>query len=137
TLATTTDGKLREPVLYITRLLRAYGMKSLGNGLPWYSQAMKEDVFDAPSVFNFYPPSYKPQGSTLYGPEFKILNSPSLVARMNFAYAFTNHGLPGKSQPDFTALVTAASDSNTLIASLDTTLLHGTMPSSLKSTLAS
>jgi uncharacterized protein (DUF1800 family) len=130
------DGKLREPVLYMTRLLRAYSAKTSGAGLQWYSAAMRQDVFDSPSVFNFYPPSYKPQGYTLFGPEFKLVNAPSLASRLNFAYDFTNNGLPGKVQVNFGPLLAAAADDNSLIANLDATLLHGTMPASLKSAIA-
>jgi len=130
------DGKLREPALYMTRLLRAFPAKYTGTGLPYYSQSMKQDVYDAPSVFNFYPPSYRPQGYSLLGPEFKILDSPALASRLNFAWDFTNGGLPGRAQPNFNALVTAAADNATLIATLDRNLLHGTMPDGLKSTIA-
>jgi uncharacterized protein (DUF1800 family) len=130
------DGKLREPVLYMTRLLRAYSAKSNGAGLQWYSASMRQDVFDSPSVFNFYPPSYKPQGSTLLGPEFKLVNAPSLASRLNFAYDFTNGGLPGKVQFNFGPLLAVAADDNALIGNLDATLLHGTMPASLKSAIA-
>jgi uncharacterized protein (DUF1800 family) len=133
--AAASDGKLREPVLYMTRLLRAYASKSVGTDLQWYADAMREGVFDSPSVFNFYPPSYKPQGYALLGPEFKLVNSPSLAARLNFAYDFTNGGLPARTVPNFTPLLAAASDTNALIANLDATLLHGTMPASLKSTI--
>lgn len=128
------DGKLREPVLYMTRLLRAFPMKSTGAGLPRYAEEMRQDVFASPSVFNFYPPSYKPQGYTIYGPEFKILNSPSLAGRLNFAYDFANGGLPGKAQPDLRTLAAAASD-DALISLLDAKLLHGTMPASLRTSI--
>jgi uncharacterized protein (DUF1800 family) len=134
--AAASDGKLREPALYMSRLLRAFPSKYTGQGLPYYSQSMKQDVYDAPSVFNFYPPSYKPQGYTLLGPEFKILDSPALASRLNFAWDFTNGGLPGRTQPNFKALVAAAADNATLIATLDRNLLHGTMPDGLKSTIA-
>jgi uncharacterized protein (DUF1800 family) len=134
--AAATEGKLREPVLYMTRLLRAFPAKYSGQGLPYYSQSMKQDVYAAPSVFNFYPPSYKPQGYSLLGPEFKILDSPALASRLNFAWDFTSGALPGKTQPVFTGLVTAAADNTTLIAALDRNLLHGTMPDGLKSNIA-
>jgi uncharacterized protein (DUF1800 family) len=130
------DGKLREPVLYMTRLLRAFPAKYTGQGQPYYAQSMKQDVYDAPSVFNFYPPSYKPQGYALFGPEFKILDSPALASRLDFAWDFTNGGLPGRVQPSFAGLITAAADNSTLIATLDRSLLHGTMPDGLKSNIA-
>jgi uncharacterized protein (DUF1800 family) len=128
-----TDGKLREPVLYMTRLLRAFNARSDGAGLPMYSQAMRQDLFNAPSVFNFYPPSYKPQGYALAGPEFKILNAPTLSARLTFLFDLTNQGLPSTTAPDFAELIAAAGDSNALIAQLDARLMHGTASATLKS----
>ena len=133
TLATTaTDGKLREPVLYMTRLLRAFNARSEGTGMQNYSQPMRQDVFNATSVFNFYPPSYKPQGYTLAGPEFKIANAPTISARLNFLFDLTNQGLPATTQPDFSDLIAAAGDNTVLINFLDARLMHGTAPASLK-----
>jgi len=134
--ASTADGKLREPVVYMTRLLRAFTARGSGAGLQWYAQAMRQDPFDSPSVFNFYPPSYKPQGYALFGPEFKLVNSPSLAARLNFAYDLANGGLPGKPVLNFTALISAAGNDTDLISALDAALLHGTMPANLKSAIA-
>ena len=130
--ATATDGKLREPVLYMTRLLRAFGSRSDGRDLPQYAQQMRQDIFNSPSVFNYFPPTYKPQGLTIYGPEFKIANAPTLAARLSFLYDFTSQNLPPSTQPDFSDLVAVAGDNTSLIALLDTRLMHGTTPDSLK-----
>lgn len=131
-----TDGKLREPVIYMTRLLRAFNAQSDGVGLQSYSQPMRQDVFNAPSVFNFYPPSYKPRGMALAGPEFKIVNAPTISARLNFLFDLTNQGLPLATKPDFGELLAAAGDDNTLIALLDLRLIHGTAPAALKTAVA-
>ncbi|MCU6434102.1 DUF1800 domain-containing protein [Undibacterium sp. Jales W-56] len=133
--AVSTDGKLREPVLYMTRLLRAFNTRSDGIGIQNYSQLMRQDVFNAPSVFNFYPPSYKPQGYAIGGPEFKIVNAPTISARLNFLFDLTNRGLPTTTQPDFSDLIAVANDSNALINLLDTRLMHGTAPRSLKASV--
>lgn len=130
------DGKLREPVLYMTRLLRAFKGRSDGVDLDNYSQGMRQDVFNAPSVFNFYPPSYKPQGYTLLGPEFKIVNSPTVTTRLNFAYDLTNQQLPTGTHIDVSDLVAIAGDSNALIAKLDAILMYGTTPASVKAAVS-
>lgn len=131
-VATASDGKLREPVLYVTRLLRAFKTASDGVDINYYSQSMRQDVFNAPSVFNFYPPSYKPQGYTLAGPEFKILDAPAISARMSFLFDLTNQGLPANTKPDFSGLIAAANDVNGLVAYLDARLMHGATPASLR-----
>ena len=64
-------GKLREPVLFITNLLRAFNATSDGvldalqvEGSAIGSGAMNQEVFKAPSVFNFYPPTARVPGET-------------------------------------------------------------------------
>ncbi|MDP9107529.1 MAG: DUF1800 family protein, partial [Pseudomonadota bacterium] len=130
------DGKLREPVLFMTRLMRAFSAKTDGSALTSYAQQMRQDVFNAPSVFNFYPPSYKPQGTNVFGPEFKIANTPTLSARLNFVYDLTSQNLSG-STLDFSTITAAAADNAKLIALLDAQLLHGTAPDSLKQAVSS
>ncbi|HJU63992.1 MAG TPA: DUF1800 family protein, partial [Candidatus Binatia bacterium] len=57
-------GKLREPVQFITNLLRAFNATGDGvlnslnvSGSAIGSADMGQDVFNAPSVFSFYPPT--------------------------------------------------------------------------------
>lgn len=130
------DGKLREPVLYMTRLLRAFKTKTNGAGLAGYAQSMRQDVLNAPSVFNFYPPSYKPRGSTLLGPEFKILNSATLLPRLQFASDLSTGTLPTGTSTDLSDVVAVATDANTLVTLLDQRLMHGTASAALKSSVA-
>lgn len=78
-------GHLREPVLFMTSVLRAFNGTSDGDYLT--SQAansMEQNPFNAPSVFNFYPPNYNIPGTTLLGPEFGIENAATAFARSNF-----------------------------------------------------
>jgi hypothetical protein len=133
--AAAADGKLREPVVFMTRLLRAFGSRSDGRDLPQYAQQMRQDIFNSPSVFNYFPPSYKPQGLAIGGPEFKIANAPTMAARLGFLYDFTSQGLPASTQPDFSELVAAAGDTAGLIGFLDKRLMHGTTPDSLKNAI--
>lgn len=126
------DGKLREPVIAMTRLLRAFKVRSDGVGLNDYSAAMRQDVFNAPSVFNFYPPSYRPHGSSLLGPEFKLINSPTVAVRLNFAFDLSNQQLPAGTVPDYSDLYAAAADANALVSLLDARLTGGNASNSLK-----
>jgi uncharacterized protein (DUF1800 family) len=59
-------GKLREPAQFITNILRAFNAKSDGvlnslnvGGSAIGSADMNEDLFNAPSVFNFFPPTVR------------------------------------------------------------------------------
>jgi len=53
------------------------------NYFGWDLVNMSQDIYNAPSVFNFYAPSYVPPGSTLLGPEFQIFTPDSAVYRAN------------------------------------------------------
>jgi uncharacterized protein (DUF1800 family) len=80
-----THGKLREPVLLFTGVLRALNGRSDGEALGRYwGEILRQHVFRAPSVFNFYPPDYPVPGSTLVGPSFGIHNANSALERLNF-----------------------------------------------------
>ena len=51
-------GKLREPVLYVTGIARAVNATSDGVYLAQQSAAQGQNLFNPPSVFNYYPPTY-------------------------------------------------------------------------------
>jgi hypothetical protein len=86
TLAPTASaGRLREPVLMFTGVLRALNGKTDGDALNgWWGASLRQQVFRAPSVFNFYPPDYPVAGTTLVGPSFGIHSAHSAVERLNF-----------------------------------------------------
>ncbi len=78
-------GKLREPVLMMTGVLRALNGRSDGDALGWWwGEALRQHVFRPPSVFNFYPPDYPVAGTALVGPAFGIHNANSALERLNF-----------------------------------------------------
>jgi uncharacterized protein (DUF1800 family) len=82
---TATDyGKLREPVLLLTGVMRALNGTSDGVYLLGQSSAMGQNVFQPPSVFNFYPPNYPAPGTTLDGPPFKVMLTGTILNRSNF-----------------------------------------------------
>jgi uncharacterized protein (DUF1800 family) len=74
-------GHLKEPVLFITNLLRAMNGVSDGNGLADRASDMKQPPFFPPSVFNFYHPDHVIERTTLLGPEFEIFNTSTAISR--------------------------------------------------------
>ena len=78
------DGHLKEPVLLMMNLLRATNATSDGANLNNYASDMKEEPFESPTVFNFYPPDNGIPATTLLGPEFRIFNSTTAISRINF-----------------------------------------------------
>src|SRR5256714_2319333 len=70
-------GHLREPVLFMTNLLRWFNATSDGvlvssspNSL---SNPLGQDVFNPPTVFSYFPADYGLPGTSLIAPEFGIL----------------------------------------------------------------
>ncbi len=88
TTANGTDGKLREPILYIAGILRAFGATSDGLGPVNFASNMSEPPMESPSVFNFFPPDYRIPGTNLVGPEFALQTTATALVRANFVNSF-------------------------------------------------
>jgi uncharacterized protein (DUF1800 family) len=138
-----TDGHLQEPALFIAGMFRAFGgTMSNQNDFGWDLVNMSQDIYNPPSVFNYYAPTFVPPGGTLLGPEFQIFTPDAAVYRANmvanlfFSYSnpVLNYG-PGTSI-DLTPYIGLASNPATLTAALDLTLTHGTMPAMMKQAIA-
>jgi hypothetical protein len=133
------DGHLQEPALFIAGMVRAFGgVMSNQNYFGWDLVNMSQDLYNAPSVFNYYSPTFVPPGSTLLGPEFQIYTPDASVYRANMVagmfFSYSNPVLsygPGTTI-DITPYVALASNPATLVAALDLTLTHGTMPAAMK-----
>lgn len=85
-------GKLREPALFMTGFLRALGGKSDGVLLRAQSAALGQDIFTAPSVFNYYSPLQRIGDGELYGPEFGLYDGASALERIDFVYQLVYAG---------------------------------------------
>ncbi|MFO1413469.1 MAG: DUF1800 family protein [Burkholderiales bacterium] len=136
-------GKLREPVLFLTGAARAVGAQTDGVYFGPAASALGQNLFNSPSVFNYYPPDYMVPGTALTGPEFALQNASTFINRANAAntLAFgtiapltTYPGATG-TQPDWTALQAVAGDANALADRLDALLLHGAMPAAMRVSL--
>jgi len=79
------EGHLMEPALAIVRLLRETGAAVAAvNNLPNVSASLSQDIFDPPTVFNFYAPQYDLPGKpAVNAPEFQILSTANSVTRAN------------------------------------------------------
>jgi uncharacterized protein (DUF1800 family) len=136
-------GHLREPVLFITGVLRALDGASDGVYLSGQASNMGQNVFYAPSVFNYYPPNYNIPGTTLLGPEFGIQNAATSFARSNF----TNNIVFGNAiGPDPTvtgsigtsvdfANLQAITDPVQMIAQINTLMFAGNMSAALQNAI--
>ena len=140
-------GKQREPWVRMATLLRAFKAKSPSGRLPIHNLqhklfALGQNMFRAPSVFNFFMPDYRYPGAVaqagLYAPEFQISNEQTVIARANFFRELIYQGY-GKDADqvtlDFSELMPLASQPTQLIDRLDALLLSGGMSSSWRASL--
>ena len=135
-----TDGHLQEPALMIPAVVRAFaGQMTTANYYPSTLASMGQDLFNAPSVFNYYSPGFVVGGTGgLSGPEFQIDNPNAAVLRENFAANLTNSysnsmlsNGPGTTV-DLTPFLPLTSNPTTLVNAVDLTLTQGVMPPGLK-----
>ena len=132
-------GKLNEPFLRVTGLLRAFNYKVPTTLLPFdFTTAVTENTFgqyplSAPSVFNFYLPDYEPQGviSTygLVGPEFQILNAVYGITTPNVIYNLITT-TAGSFSLDLTSQ--AALTTEAMVDNIDLLLTHGMLSSATR-----
>ncbi len=135
-----TDGHLTEPALFIPAVYRAFGgVMGPQNYFPFDMQNLNQDIYNAPSVFNYFSPFFHAPGTALYGPEFQIDTPNNAVYRANLVWNMIANSWnqpvqsygPG-TQIDFSPFVPLAANPATLTDALDLTLTHGTMPAALK-----
>ncbi|MCW5661293.1 MAG: DUF1800 domain-containing protein [Burkholderiaceae bacterium] len=148
-----TAGKVREPVLRLSALLRAFNYRSdtgeyrIGN-TDNPATSLGQTPMRAPSVFNFYRPGFVPPGSSaaaqgLAVPEMQIVHETSAAGYVNVMRDAIGSGVgattnaSGSSrrdlQPDFTAEIALADQPGELIDRIGGKLLYGAMPADLKS----
>ncbi len=139
-----TDGHLQEPVLFLAGFLRALNAQvNDQNYFSWDLYNMSQDLFNPPSVFNYYSPRYGVPGAGITGGEFQIytpatsLYRDNLVSGLfgNYQGSIQTNG-PGTAI-DLTPYVTLAATPSQLVDALDIALTHGDMPSQMKQILVS
>ncbi len=159
-----TYGKLREPFQYLTNFLRTFNVRASSASAPaacqnrsdgvydWLMREMGQDVWNPPTVFNYFSPDYVVPGTDNLGPEFALANTGTAFARNNniFYFTFGNIGFtpattaePYPYVPCGTAIdlteptqwATADPSGNALIEGLNAKMMHGSMSVAMKTKL--
>lgn len=134
------DGHLQEPAIFIPAFVRAFnGQMTTGNYYSSTLTSLGQDIYNSPSVFNYFSPGYTVAGTGgLKGPEFQINNANSILVRENLIALFFNQysnpvasNGPGTTV-DLTPFLPLAATPSTLLDALDLTLTHGTMPQAMR-----
>jgi uncharacterized protein (DUF1800 family) len=131
TTTVASDGKLREPVVMEVAVARAFGATTDGTGFEYQSSLLSQDIFNSPSVFNFYPPMSLIPQTTLNGPEFAIFNTNTSLARVNFINSIVYGQISGATKLNFSSVMNAGTPDQ-MVALLDAQLLHSTMSDSMR-----
>lgn len=149
-LARAANGHLREPVLWLTDVMRALnftnndavaGNDIVGNAsfaaLGNYTSTLSQKPYASASVFNFFPPNYYIPGSSTSAPEFGIENTASAVARLSLANTLVYNRISGFNV-DLSATSTLgklASNPGNLVDTLGQMFMHAQMPSDMRSAI--
>jgi uncharacterized protein (DUF1800 family) len=159
-------GKLREPLLRLTHIWRAFNASSnaghLGDEqflLYGYSE-FAQGALQSPSVFNFFRPDYRRAGAItdagLVAPEFQIANEKTVVLTENRlqlqTYQYKDSAGVVRAGPDYdlsgflgnssvllntTSWEPFAATASELVNKLNLILMAGRMPDPMKATLTS
>jgi uncharacterized protein (DUF1800 family) len=129
------DGHLKEPILFMLNLMRAMRTTSDGINLNYYASDMKQEPFESTTVFNFYPPDYVIPNTNLLGPEFKIFNNTTTIARMNFVNDLVYGSIASNTKTDISPYVGIAGNPAELVDTLAGFMLHGQMSDGMRTTI--
>ena len=143
-------GHLREPVLWLTNMIRGLGFtnndvvagndvvanasyNTLGN----FTSTLSQKPYASGSVFNFFPPGYVIPGTTTNAPEFSLENTATAVLRLSLANTVVFNRITG-----FAVNLSATSSWGTLAAkpadlvdALAMLFMHGQMSSQMRTTI--
>ena len=143
-------GHLREPLLYMTNIMRGLGFTFVGagagTGVEYYytpgnfTSSLSEKPYTSGAVFNFFPPNYVISGTTTNAPEFGIENTASAILRLTLADNLVYNritdfsvDLSATSALGLMASATgnATTDSTNLVTALNNIFMHGQMPAAM------
>jgi uncharacterized protein (DUF1800 family) len=144
-----TDGKIKEPLLRLTQLYKAYNATSQGGGYPlgFIYIVFGQGPLQSPSVFNFFSPFYAPPGEIstggLVAPELEIsteyLNTyvTNFMFNQTFGLNQTNENLDEDDvYIDFSEEMAIATDVDALINMVADKLLGGQISDPLRNEIA-
>jgi uncharacterized protein (TIGR03437 family) len=132
------SGKLAEPILYATGLLRALNATvTAADALTGQDTAMGQTPLTPGSVFSYFSPFYTVPGVTppTVAPEFQAMDAATALARANFAYRAATNGISTGIKVDLTNLQDLANNPPDLVEALNQALFRGEMDTNVRSLL--
>jgi uncharacterized protein (DUF1800 family) len=134
--ATADSGRLREPILHFTTLVRNLnGSVSQANSFAYVFDNMAQSVLNPPSVFSWFSAMYRVPKSPLFGPEFQIYTTTDATLRANFFYQILTNGA-GEITIDLSPFHAVAGNTAQLLDKVDEVFLHGRMPANVRQSIS-
>jgi uncharacterized protein (DUF1800 family) len=132
-------GKLREPILYATGLLRALNATvTAADALTNQGTLMGQTALAPGTVFSYFSPFYTvsvPGVTPPVAPEFGAMNAATALARANFAYLAAGNGISSGIKVDLTNFLDLANNPPDLVEALNQALFRGEMDANVRGLL--
>jgi uncharacterized protein (DUF1800 family) len=134
-------GHLLEPVLYIPAILRGLGASvNDSNTLQSLASTLGQTLFNPPTVFNYFAPSYQipgqyVSGQSLGGPEFQLDTPSAAVGRYNIANTIVFGSLGAGAVIDWTPFSSLGNNQMALTSLVADRFFHGNMPAAVNTEL--
>jgi uncharacterized protein (TIGR03437 family) len=131
-------GKLTEPFLYATNLLRALNATiTAPDALTGQSTNMGQTPLSSPTVFSFFSPAYVIPNltPTTLAPEFQTLNASTALARANFAWNAVSNAISSGININLANLQDLANNPANLVEAINQALFRGEMDDNVRSVL--
>ncbi len=150
-------GKLREPVLRLTAMWRAfdaqppaadaYGEIKMTAGSSLVG-SFGQGPLQSPTVFNFYQPDYQQPGpladADRYSPELQIVSEATVYSSGNAYYNFSARAYLGMSNPpvdrpliNLSVLTANANNPAAMVETVNQRMLYGSMSPAMRATMVS
>lgn len=129
-------GHMREPVLFVTNLLRGLnGAVTSTSTVANSATNLGQELFYAPSVFSYFAPSYRTSVG-LVGPEFQIYSTQTAANRADTVYSAIYGGqLDAGTTFNISAFTAAATNNTNLINLINSVFFHDDMSASVQSAI--
>jgi hypothetical protein len=125
-------GHFREPVLFLANLLRGLNATlTPTSGIQVASSDLGQDLFFAPSIFNFFSPSYQtPSG--VVAPELQIYSTATASLRTDVVNDILYGSIDGTTTFDLSPFQQFGANNTDLVNYISAAFLHSTMSSDLR-----
>lgn len=131
------DGKLREPILYFTSVLRALDgqLNPERDFRGTASQDMGQKLLYPPSVFNYFSPLHRFGPDDLFAPEFQIYSPTAAVVRENLMFHIINETSCSEVEINLEPFFALVQQPEELVGLVDKTFFYGRMSPAMRQVL--